>query len=322
MRTRPAPAPMLSGTIFVDESSDRAKEMSLKYHRVNFRAAVKNYGMADESFGTTKGNEFYAKMRITPEKIEEMAETTAGVMPAGNPAEVIEALARINSDLNLQGFFPHFHFGGMPRDEAERNMRLFAEKCLPEVKAGPARAPSTAEPASSDVLTPSPVPPCRSHSRRRGTMTAPDARAASQGTSAGPLAPPEPELTASALVHRAEEMVGYLRDRQAETEAAGNVLAETNRIMVEAGFYRVIQPRTVRWLRLRPANLRPPGHGGGARLPGDRVGALHRVGTRAPARDVPARGPAGGVRRPAVTSGRRRWQLPQGTGSRCREASG
>ncbi|MFF4632726.1 LLM class flavin-dependent oxidoreductase [Streptomyces griseorubiginosus] len=134
---RSAPAPMLSGTIFVDESSDRAKEMSIKYHRVNFRAAVKNYGMAEESFGTTKGNEFYAKMRISPEKIEEMAENTAKVMPAGNPTEVIEALERINADLNLQGFFPHFHFGGMPRAEAERNMRLFADKCLPEVKSWP-----------------------------------------------------------------------------------------------------------------------------------------------------------------------------------------
>lgn len=134
---RSAPAPMLSGTIFVDESSDRAKEMSLAYHRVNFRAAVDNYGMADKSFGTTKGNEFYSKMRISPEKIEEMAETTASVMPAGNPTEVIEALERINSDLNLQGFFPHFHFGGMPREEARRNMRLFAEKCLPEVTSWP-----------------------------------------------------------------------------------------------------------------------------------------------------------------------------------------
>lgn len=134
---RSAPSPMLSGTIFVDESSDRAKEMSLKYHRVNFRAAVKNYGMAEEGFGTTKGNEFYAKMRITPEKIEEMAENTAKVMPAGNPTEVIEALERINADLNLQGFFPHFHFGGMPREEAKRNMRLFADKCLPEVKSWP-----------------------------------------------------------------------------------------------------------------------------------------------------------------------------------------
>src|SRR5690349_2634149 len=41
--SRTPPAPLLSGTIFVDESSERAKELSSQYHRVNFRAAVKNY---------------------------------------------------------------------------------------------------------------------------------------------------------------------------------------------------------------------------------------------------------------------------------------
>lgn len=131
---REAPAPLLSGTVFVDESSDRAKEKSREYHRVNFRAAVRNYGMAEEDFGSAKGNEFYKRLRIAPEKIDEMADTMGTIMPAGNPTEVIEILDRHAREANLQGFFPHFHFGGMPRDEAERNMLLFAQKCMPEIK--------------------------------------------------------------------------------------------------------------------------------------------------------------------------------------------
>lgn len=58
------------------------------------------------------------------------------------------------------------------------------------------------------------------------------------------IAPPEPDLAPAVLIQRAEEMRGYLRDHQAATEAAGNVLPETNQAMIEAGFYRVIQPRT------------------------------------------------------------------------------
>ncbi|SFJ32046.1 LLM class flavin-dependent oxidoreductase [Caulobacter sp. UNC279MFTsu5.1] len=135
--SRMPPAPLLSGTIFVDESSERAKELSSQYHRVNFRAAVKNYGMADDDYGTTKGNEFYKSMRIAPDKIDEMADKMGTVMPAGNPTEILEILDNINKQCKLQGFFPHFHFGGMPHEEAERNMRLFAEKCLPEVKSWP-----------------------------------------------------------------------------------------------------------------------------------------------------------------------------------------
>jgi len=134
---RAIPSPLLSGTIFVDESSARAREMSVKYHRTNFKAAVANYGMAEEDFGTSKGNEYYKKMRIDPAKIDEMADHMGTVMPAGTPTEVLTQLENINKNCSLQGFFPHFHFGGMPRDEAVRNMRLFAEKCLPEVKSWP-----------------------------------------------------------------------------------------------------------------------------------------------------------------------------------------
>lgn len=131
---RKAPQPLLSGTIFVDESSERAKRMSAEYHRGSFRAAVTNYGMAEEDFGTSKGNEFYKNMRIAPEKIDEMADKMGTVMPAGNPTEILETLDRIRGECNLQGFFPHFHFGQMPREEAQRNMRLFADTCLKEVQ--------------------------------------------------------------------------------------------------------------------------------------------------------------------------------------------
>jgi len=55
-------------------------------------------------------------------------------MPAGTPREVLDQLHEINSSIGLQGFFPHFHFGGMPRDIAVSNMTLFANQCLREVK--------------------------------------------------------------------------------------------------------------------------------------------------------------------------------------------
>jgi alkanesulfonate monooxygenase SsuD/methylene tetrahydromethanopterin reductase-like flavin-dependent oxidoreductase (luciferase family) len=131
---RHMPRPLLSGTVFVDESGDRARELSVKYHRFAFKAAIKNYGMAEPDFGTSKGNEYYQKMRIAPEKIDEMADSMGTIMPAGTPTEVLTQLETINKNVGLQGFFPHFHFGPMTRDEAVQNMRLFAQKCLPEVK--------------------------------------------------------------------------------------------------------------------------------------------------------------------------------------------
>jgi 3-hydroxy-9,10-secoandrosta-1,3,5(10)-triene-9,17-dione monooxygenase len=57
------------------------------------------------------------------------------------------------------------------------------------------------------------------------------------------ILPPEPDLTPAELIARAEAMRGMLRERQADTEAAGNMSAETNQQLVDSGFYRVVQPR-------------------------------------------------------------------------------
>lgn len=54
---------------------------------------------------------------------------------------------------------------------------------------------------------------------------------------------PEQELTPEALIGRARDLRGLLRERQADAEAAGNISDETNQLLVESGFYRVIQPR-------------------------------------------------------------------------------
>src|SRR2546429_3611534 len=57
------------------------------------------------------------------------------------------------------------------------------------------------------------------------------------------IAPPEPQLTATELLARAEALRPFLRERQAATERAGRLLDETHAAFVDAGFYRTIQPR-------------------------------------------------------------------------------
>ncbi len=134
------PRPLLSGMVVVDESGDRARELARKYNRVTFHHAVKNYGMADDDFASNKGNEFYKKMKVSLDKLDEMADNLAKMIPAGTPREVLEQLERSKNACGVQGFFPHFHFGGMPREEGLRNMKLFAQKCLPEVKSWPSES--------------------------------------------------------------------------------------------------------------------------------------------------------------------------------------
>ncbi len=59
----------------------------------------------------------------------------------------------------------------------------------------------------------------------------------------GELAVPEPDLTPAEMIARATAMIPTLRARQAQTEAAGRMLDETNADFLRADFYRVVQPR-------------------------------------------------------------------------------
>jgi len=57
------------------------------------------------------------------------------------------------------------------------------------------------------------------------------------------IAPPEPKLTFSEMLSRAEAMRSTLRERQQQCEQQRRIPDATHRDFLAAGFYRVLQPR-------------------------------------------------------------------------------
>ena len=57
--------------------------------------------------------------------------------PIGTPDEIITRIKTMQRAISLETLVVHVFYGGMPRDKAERSLRLFAEKVLPEVQAMP-----------------------------------------------------------------------------------------------------------------------------------------------------------------------------------------
>ena len=62
-------------------------------------------------------------------------------------------------------------------------------------------------------------------------------------TIAGGIAPPEPGLTPEAMLARARALRPALRESQGRCEAEGRVPQDINDQLVQAGFYRIVQPR-------------------------------------------------------------------------------
>jgi 3-hydroxy-9,10-secoandrosta-1,3,5(10)-triene-9,17-dione monooxygenase len=57
------------------------------------------------------------------------------------------------------------------------------------------------------------------------------------------LLPPEPHLTPSEMLARAQALRATLRERQVKCEEIGRIPEDTNDDFIRAGFYRILQPR-------------------------------------------------------------------------------
>jgi alkanesulfonate monooxygenase SsuD/methylene tetrahydromethanopterin reductase-like flavin-dependent oxidoreductase (luciferase family) len=55
--------------------------------------------------------------------------------PIGTPEQIIEKIKSMQEMISMEKVVIHMMYGGMPRDKAEKSLRLFAEKVLPEVQA-------------------------------------------------------------------------------------------------------------------------------------------------------------------------------------------
>ena len=135
------PPPMLSGNYYVDESAEYAELQGRKYLANTMRAAIRNYHLDTPGvFPTIKGYEHYEKMVLAPEAIEPYVEDFSKGAVTGTPQMILERMWELKEIYKPQGFFPHVHFGGMPREEARKNIHLFAEKVPPELKSWEAEA--------------------------------------------------------------------------------------------------------------------------------------------------------------------------------------
>ena len=129
------PPPMLGGNYYIDESAEYAEVQGRKYLGNTMRAAIRNYHLdTPGKFPHIKGYEHYENMVLAPEAIEPYVAEFAKGAVTGTPQMILERLWELKEVYRPQGLFPHVYYGGMPQDEALKNMHLFASEVLPELK--------------------------------------------------------------------------------------------------------------------------------------------------------------------------------------------
>jgi alkanesulfonate monooxygenase SsuD/methylene tetrahydromethanopterin reductase-like flavin-dependent oxidoreductase (luciferase family) len=136
------PPPIAAGWTFVDESADRAYEMARRYIGGYWHTVLKHYQFAGHHLKTMKGYEYYGKFadKLQQYGVDGATEFFLSLQVWGTPEMVYEKIVGVSDNIGSDSFVGVFSYAGMPPDEAERNMRLFAAKVMPELQKLPTAA--------------------------------------------------------------------------------------------------------------------------------------------------------------------------------------
>jgi alkanesulfonate monooxygenase SsuD/methylene tetrahydromethanopterin reductase-like flavin-dependent oxidoreductase (luciferase family) len=141
--------PIILTNVSVAESREEAQERAVTYLSRKFDSIDNHYHFSDGHLASVKGYEFYGNMAKTYAKMKDdsyrrkATEFYVRIQVVGTPADCLEQIGELQRLTGLDHLVTEFGFGGMPHEEAETNMRLFADRVMPTLQrdrafAGPA----------------------------------------------------------------------------------------------------------------------------------------------------------------------------------------
>jgi alkanesulfonate monooxygenase SsuD/methylene tetrahydromethanopterin reductase-like flavin-dependent oxidoreductase (luciferase family) len=132
-----APPPIVAGWVLCDADAGRAEEHARTYIAEYYRSVIRHYELVGDHLGKTRGYEAYKGVqdRISqPGGADQMVEFFLGLQVYGTPAQCYEKIVATMQRTGGEAFSGVFSYAGMPYDEAEASLRLFAREVMPELQ--------------------------------------------------------------------------------------------------------------------------------------------------------------------------------------------
>jgi alkanesulfonate monooxygenase SsuD/methylene tetrahydromethanopterin reductase-like flavin-dependent oxidoreductase (luciferase family) len=139
-----APPPVSAGWTFCDESAARAEEMARRFIGGYYQTVLDHYQFQGDHLARTKGYEYYGKMaeKITQYGTDTVVDYFMNLQVWGTPEQCYEKILDIHARTNNSHYIGVFSYAGMPYEDAEANMRLFAREVMPALKKLGVEAPA------------------------------------------------------------------------------------------------------------------------------------------------------------------------------------
>jgi alkanesulfonate monooxygenase SsuD/methylene tetrahydromethanopterin reductase-like flavin-dependent oxidoreductase (luciferase family) len=124
--------------MYCAETSSAAEEGWEYFHNQLLAAQHHYFEWNNPGFQGIKGYEDYQVRQSADVGIADAgAAARRATQPIGTPDEIVDKIRTLQWNIGLGEIVVHVFYGGMPREKAEKSLRLFAEKVLPAVQAMP-----------------------------------------------------------------------------------------------------------------------------------------------------------------------------------------
>ena len=124
--------------MYCAETAEEAEEGWVYFQNQGVAAQHHYFDWNNPGYEGIRGYEEYlARQTADISPAEARLAARRATQPIGTPEAIIEKIKTMQQTISMEKVVIHMMYGGMPREKAEKSLRLFAEKILPELQAMP-----------------------------------------------------------------------------------------------------------------------------------------------------------------------------------------
>jgi len=138
--------PIILTNVSCCESREEAQQKAFKYLGRKWQSIDDHYHFSDGHLANVKGYEAYGKTAKTyaklkdPANLKKATDFYISIQIVGTPDDCLQQIGQLQGITGMDHLVTEFAFGNLAHHEAEKSMRLFADKVLPTLQRDPAFA--------------------------------------------------------------------------------------------------------------------------------------------------------------------------------------
>jgi alkanesulfonate monooxygenase SsuD/methylene tetrahydromethanopterin reductase-like flavin-dependent oxidoreductase (luciferase family) len=130
------PQPVAAAWVYCHRDADTARQAAAHYMGTYYKSTIAHYRFDSDELANVRGYEYYKRIRAGLARTgnDKAADAFTEAQVWGTPEQCVAKVREIQRRIGCKGVNAVFAFAGMPYEEAEASMRLFANEVAPALR--------------------------------------------------------------------------------------------------------------------------------------------------------------------------------------------